>query len=116
VPADAPLFAFAGLWENWRDPAQGADAAWLRSCTIVTGEPNELLAPIHQRMPVILPEDAWAQWLGEAPATSGELRALLKPYPAERMRLYPVSTRVNSVKNDDIGLLEPLMAEGGVRV
>ena len=116
VPADAPLFAFAGLWENWRDPAAGADAPWLRSCTIVTGEPNELLAPIHQRMPVILPEDAWAQWLGEAPATSGELRALLKPYPAERMRLYPVSPRVNSVKNDDPTLPEPLMAEGGIAV
>lgn len=116
VPEGAPLFAFAGLWENWRDPAAGADAPWLRSCTIVTGEPNELLAPIHQRMPVILPEEAWAAWLGEAPATTGELRQLLRPYPAERMRLYPVSPRVNSVKNDDPTLPEPLMAEGGVRV
>jgi putative SOS response-associated peptidase YedK len=116
VPKDAPLFAFAGLWENWRAPGAEADAPWVRSCTIVTGEANELLAPIHQRMPVILPEDAWAQWLGEAPAGADELRRLLKPYPAERMRLYPVSTRVNSVKNDDAGLAEPLMAEGGVQV
>ena len=116
VPEGAPLFAFAGLWENWRDPAAGSDAPWLRSCTIVTGEPNELLAPIHQRMPVILPEEAWAPWLGEAPASAGELRQWLRPYPAERMRLYPVSPRVNSVKNDDIGLIEPLMAEGGVPV
>jgi putative SOS response-associated peptidase YedK len=116
VPTDGPIFAFAGLWENWRDPAAGADAPWLRSCTIVTGEPNALLAPIHQRMPVILPEQAWAQWLGEAPASAGELRQLLRPYPAERMRVYPVSPRVNSVKNDDPSLAEPVMAEGGVRV
>ncbi|HEX6842921.1 MAG TPA: SOS response-associated peptidase [Stellaceae bacterium] len=129
VPEGAPLFAFAGLWENWRAPStarlaaraqdeasQGDDAPWVRSCTIVTGEANELLAPIHQRMPVILPEEAWAAWLGEAPAPSAELGQLLKPYPAERMRLYPVSPRVNSVKNDDSGLPEPLMAEGGVQV
>jgi putative SOS response-associated peptidase YedK len=125
VPAgDEPLFAFAGLWENWRDPStraqdeasKGADAAWLRSCTIVTGEPNALLAPIHNRMPVILPRESWAQWLGEAPADAAALQALLQPFPAERMRLYPVSTRVNSVKNDDASLLEPLSAEAGLRV
>jgi putative SOS response-associated peptidase YedK len=116
VPKDAPLFAFAGLWENWRDPSQGSDAPWVRSCAIVTGAANELLAPIHQRMPVILPEDAWPQWLGEAPANADELGRLLKPYPAERLRLYPVSPRVNSVKNDDSSLPEPLMAAGGVQV
>ena len=124
VPEGAPLFAFAGLWENWRDPstraqdeaAQGEEAPWVRSCAIVTGAANALLEPIHQRMPVILPEEAWAPWLGEAPATPDELRQLLKPYPAERMRLYPVSTRVNSVKNDDASLAEPLLAVGGVGV
>ena len=116
LPKDAPLFAFAGLWENWRDPAAGPDAPWVRSCAIVTGEPNPLIAPIHSRMPVILPEDAWAEWLGEAPAAAGGLSRLLKPYPAERMRLYPVSPRVNSVKNDDSSLPEPLMAEGGIAV
>ena len=108
LPADAPLFAFAGLWENWRDPstrAQGADAPWVRSCTIVTAEPNALLAPIHSRMPVILPREAWAQWLGETPADAAALQALLTPYPAERMRVYPVAPRVNSVKNDDPSLL-----------
>ena len=112
VPTDAPLFAFAGLWENWRDPAQGENAAWVRSCTIVTGEPNALLAPIHGRMPVILPEAAWAPWLGETPATAAELQALLRPYPTERMRVYPVSPRVNNVRNDDPSLAEPVMAEG----
>jgi len=116
VPADEPLFAFAGLWENWRDSSAGADAPWLRSCTIVTAEPNALLAPIHERMPAILPREAWAQWLGEAQADAAALQALLTPYPAERMRLYPVAPRVNSVKNDDPSLIEPLLAEGGVRV
>src|SRR6202140_5142274 len=117
VPAgDEPLFAFAGVWENWRDPSKGADAAWLRSCTIVTGEPNALLAPIHNRMPVILPSESWAQWLGEAPADAAALQALLRPFPADRMRLYPVSTSVNSVKNDHASLLEQLSAEAGLRV
>jgi putative SOS response-associated peptidase YedK len=116
LPADEPLFAFAGLWENWRDAAAGADAPWIRSCSIVTGEPNALLAPIHNRMPVILPREAWPLWLGEAPADAAALAALLRPYPAERMRVYPVAPRVNSVKNDDPSLIEPLLAEGGVRV
>jgi putative SOS response-associated peptidase YedK len=63
VPTDGPLFAFAGLWENWRDRSAGDEAPWIRTCTIITGEPNALLAPIHDRMPVILPEEAWPQWL-----------------------------------------------------
>ena len=64
------------------------------------------MAPIHNRMPVILPREAWAKWLGEEPAERDELLSMLKPYPAERMRAYPISTRVNSVKNDDRELLE----------
>jgi putative SOS response-associated peptidase YedK len=65
VPEGDPIFAFAGLWENWRDRAGGPDAEWIRTCTIITGEPNELVAPIHNRMPVILRREAWPQWLGE---------------------------------------------------
>ena len=106
VPKDEPIFAFAGLWENWRDKAAGDSAEWIRTCTIITGEPNELVRPIHDRMPVILPREAWAKWLGEESAFADELRALLKPYPAERMRAYPISTRVNSVKNDEPSLLK----------
>ena len=64
------------------------------------------MAPIHNRMPVILPREAWARWLGEEPVSADELRALLKPYPAQRMRAYPIGTRVNSVKNDDETLLD----------
>jgi putative SOS response-associated peptidase YedK len=115
VPADEPLFAFAGLWENWRDKSQEG-AEWIRTAAIITGEPNELLAPIHNRMPVILPREAWAKWIGEEAARKEELQALLRPFPAEQMRAYPISTRVNTPKNDDAELLEPVMAEGGVQV
>jgi putative SOS response-associated peptidase YedK len=107
VPEGDPLFAFAGLWENWRDRAAGEGAEWFRTCSIITGRPNELVAPIHDRMPVILPREAWAKWLGEEPLRADELQALLKPLPAERMRAYPISTKVNSVKNDEPSLLEP---------
>jgi putative SOS response-associated peptidase YedK len=108
VPNDEPLFAFAGLWENWRDRAAGEDAEWVRTCAIVTGEPNELVAPIHDRMPVILPQEAWARWLGEEQAKPDELQELLAPFPAERMRAYPISSRVNSVKNDVPELIEAI--------
>ncbi|HZB93764.1 MAG TPA: SOS response-associated peptidase [Stellaceae bacterium] len=114
LPKDEPLFAFAGLWENWRDAAGGG--SWIRTCTIITCNANPLLMPIHERMPVILGEQDWACWLGEAPATPEQLLALLRPFPAERMRLYPVAPRVNSVKNDDPSLIDPVMAEGGIAV
>jgi putative SOS response-associated peptidase YedK len=105
VPEGEPLFAFAGLWENWRDRAGSEGAQWVRTCSIITGEPNELVAPIHNRMPVILPSEVWPQWLGEEPADKDALLSLLKPSPAERMRTYPVSTKVNSVKNDEPALI-----------
>ena len=116
LPTDDPLFAFAGLWENWRDKAAGEGAEWVRTCAIITGEPNELVAPIHNRMPVILPREAWGRWLGEDPASADDLMALLRPFPAERMKAYPISTRVNSVKNDDAGLLEPATVVGASAV
>ena len=108
VPEGDPLFAFAGLWENWRDRAavEGERAEWIRTCAIITGEPNELVAPIHNRMPVMLPRGAWSRWLGEESADKDELLALLKPFPAERMRAYPISTKVNSVKNEGPELLD----------
>ena len=93
---DRRPFAFAGLWDEWNGP----DGSQIRSCTIVTTEPNELMAPIHNRMPVILPPDAYAQWLDTAPQTRETLQPLIRPYPAEEMAAYPVSTLVNSPKND----------------
>jgi putative SOS response-associated peptidase YedK len=103
---DGRPFTFAGLWENWKDPESGE---WLRTCTIITGEPNELVEQIHPRMPVILPEQHHAAWLGET--DDGNLKALLVPYPADEMRMWEISPRVNSPKNDDPSLWEPVYAE-----
>jgi putative SOS response-associated peptidase YedK len=93
---DGSPFAFAGLWEHWQSP-EGSE---VRSATIITTEPNRLMASIHNRMPVILPPDAYAQWLDPAPRTAAELQALLVPYPAEAMTAYPISTLVNKPEND----------------
>src|ERR1700758_3387992 len=76
-------FAFAGLWEGWKDPAT---VDWLRTCTIITGDPNELVAQVHTRMPVILAEEYHEKWLGEI--EEGYLKELLKPYPADKMKMW----------------------------
>jgi putative SOS response-associated peptidase YedK len=104
VPQGGGIFAFAGLWERWRN---SADGSILRSFTIVTGLPNPLCRPIHDRMPVILPKTAWPLWLGEAEASPDELLALLRPYPEELMRAYAIGKAVGNVKNDEPGLLAP---------
>src|SRR6516225_9672999 len=80
---DGRPFSFAGLWEGWKDPESGE---WRRTCTIITGEPNELVAQIHPRMPVILPEKHHAAWLGKI--ENGNLKELLVPYPADQMRMW----------------------------
>jgi putative SOS response-associated peptidase YedK len=103
-PTRAPIFAFAGLWEAWTPP-DGGEA--LRTFTVVTGDPNELLSSIHDRMPVILPPAAWKTWLD--PETSADaLRELLSAHPAVPMRAYAVSTLVNSPSHDGPELIEPV--------
>jgi putative SOS response-associated peptidase YedK len=104
--ADRSIMALAGLWENWRSPAD----EWVRSFAIVTCPPNALCAELHNRMPVMLAPEAWPVWLGEEPADPRELKALLAPYPAEGMTCWPVSPRVGNVKNNDPSLIEPLAA------
>ena len=89
-------FAFAGLWEWW----QGGEGSEILSCTIITTTPNSLMASIHDRMPVILPAEAYAQWLDPAEQKPEQLDPLLVPYPAELMQAYPVSTLVNNPRND----------------
>jgi len=106
--ADRRLMALAGLWENWRSPA----GEWVRSFAIVTTAPNELCAELHDRMPVILPFEAWPEWLGEQPADTARLKTLLAPYPAAQMAAWPVSPRVGNVKNNDPSLIEPIAASG----
>ena len=81
----------------------------IHSFTIITGPPNELVAPIHNRMPVILPREAWRVWLGEERADLEELLDVLRPFSTELMRAYPVAPRVGSVRNNDPALLDPLV-------
>lgn len=106
--ADRRLMAMAGLWDMWRSPA----GETVRSFTIVTTAANPLLAPLHERMPVILDPDAWPIWLGEVAADSERLKMLLAPYPADRMVVWPVNKRVGNVKNKDAGLVEPVALAG----
>jgi putative SOS response-associated peptidase YedK len=94
-------FAFAGLWESWNDGGPE-----IRSCTILTTGPNDLLAEIHDRMPVILPAGSYDAWL-DPEAGRDELYGLLAPYPEDEMEAYPVSRFVNSPQNNDPRCIEP---------
>ena len=101
VAGGAP-FAFAGLWERWTDKATGER---IESCTIIVREANALIAPIHDRMPVILPPEHYESWLDPS---AGDGARLLTAYPAEAMEAFPVSARVGNVRNDDPALIEPV--------
>lgn len=105
LASDAP-FALAGLWDIWKTP----EGELLRTCTIITTEPNALIAPLHNRMPAILLPEQEADWLSHSHGDATFLRSLLQPFPAERMKAYSVSPRVNNVKNDDPTLIEPAIA------
>ena len=95
-------FAFAGLWEGWKDNG-GPE---IRSCAILTTRPNALAGEIHDRMPVILPAGSYDAWL-DPEAEKEELVALLAPYPEAEMEAYPVSRFVNSPSNNDPRCIEP---------
>jgi putative SOS response-associated peptidase YedK len=94
---EGELFAFAGLWERWKDPT----GPWIKTCSILTTIPNAVTAPVHDRMPVILDPDGYDLWLYPCMTNVGPVSELLKPFDARLMRCYPVSTRINSVVNDD---------------
>lgn len=99
-------FAFAGLYEIWKPPLGES----LVSCTIVTTEPNDLVRPLHDRMPVVLPKGAESLWLNPEAEDPSRLLDLLQPYPADEMAAYQVSSLVNSVKNDSPECIEPASA------
>jgi putative SOS response-associated peptidase YedK len=101
---DGGLFAFAGLWERWKD----ADGKALETCSILTTTPNAVTSSVHDRMPVILNPDNYDVWLDPGFADAAALSELLRPYDARLMRSYPVSARVNSVVNDDAGCAAPV--------
>lgn len=100
---DHSPFGFAGLWETWH----AADGSYVESCTILTTQPNELMTPIHNRMPVIIEPPDYDLWLnpGQSPNTALHL---LRSYPAEKMAAYPVSTLVNSPRNDTAQCIAPI--------
>lgn len=100
---DRKPFAFAGLWDSWNGP----DGSLIRSCTIITTAPNELVSIIHNRMPVILHPRDYEKWLDPSPQTPDQLKPLIKPFPAEEMSAYPVSSRVNKPENDTPELVVP---------
>ena len=101
------LFAFAGLWDSWRDPAGDI----VRSCTIITTEPNELLRPIHNRMPVILPKELESFWLDDEVQDPLALADILSPYSAEAMQAYAVSSLVNRPSNESPEVAIPVGQE-----
>ncbi|MFC7734502.1 SOS response-associated peptidase [Roseomonas sp. GCM10028921] len=100
--ASGEPMSFAGLWEGWKDP----EGNWLRTYSIITTEANPKQAPLHHRMPVILPREAWGAWLGEDPAELGALLDLLRPCPPEWLACWPVSKRANKVAENDAALIE----------
>jgi putative SOS response-associated peptidase YedK len=100
---DRKPFAFAGLWDSW----ESSDGSNIKTCTIITTEPNELMEPIHNRMPVILHPRDYAKWLDVSPQTPENLQPLIKSFPAGDMSAYPVSTLVNKPSNDSPELVVP---------
>lgn len=99
--ADNKPFAFAGLWDHWKD-AEGEE---VQSCTIITTEPNDLMASIHNRMPAILRPGAYEDWLNPQLRDTDVLSHWLTPYPTELMKARPVSRLVNNPRNDSAELL-----------
>lgn len=110
--ADREPMAFAGLYAVWKD-RDDPDAEWLRSCVIVTTDANDALAPIHDRMPVILDEGSWDEWLDPANHDTEALRRLLVPAPSGDFVFHPVSTRVNRPTNNDRSLLDEVALDAG---
>ncbi|MED4781021.1 SOS response-associated peptidase [Brevibacillus choshinensis] len=102
---DEQPFAFAGLFDTWLQP----DGQKVHTCTIITTSPNELVAPIHQRMPVILREEDESLWLDREYQDLERLQSLLIPYETEWMRAYPVTKAVGNVKNDDSECIREVM-------
>jgi putative SOS response-associated peptidase YedK len=107
------LFAFAGMWEGWKDP----NGTWVKSCTILTTTPNALTSTVHDRMPVILDPADYDLWLDPGMKDATAVSQLLKPFDANAMRCYPVSSRVNNVGNDDEECstkVEPIKTQPGL--
>jgi len=101
---EGELFAFAGLWDGWKD----LNGNWIRTCSILTTTPNSVTAAVHDRMPVILDQDSYDLWLDPGMTDANVVSELLEPFDAGLMRSFPVSTRINSVANDDAECSAPV--------
>jgi putative SOS response-associated peptidase YedK len=101
------LFAFAGLWDRWKDPS----GPWIKSCSILTTTPNAVTSSVHDRMPVILDRGDYDLWLDPGMTNVEAVSDLLTPYDAQLMRSYPVSSRVNHFVNDDAECSTPIEVE-----
>lgn len=106
---DRRPFGLAGLWEQWK----GGDQT-IESFTLLTTEPNDLVETVHDRMPAILPPEAYSEWLDPGLSDSERLLSLLGPFPADRMTAVPVGTRVNSPAFDDPACIEPAGQQGSL--
>jgi putative SOS response-associated peptidase YedK len=106
-PTSEPCFAFAGLFEAWRRAGSADDSAWLLTCCIVTTAPNALRAPIHDRMPLILPREHWGPWLGRDLQDPAALAPLMQGVPADAMQAWPVARTLNRGAAEGPGLIEP---------
>jgi putative SOS response-associated peptidase YedK len=102
---DGQPLAMAGLWSSWRAPTTSAT---IPTCTIVTTTANALVAPVHDRMPVILPTTDWDEWLDPANENVAALQSLLRPFPADQLTAYRVAALVNNVRNNGPELVQPL--------
>ncbi len=94
---DGELFAFAGIWDRWKDQS----GQWIKSCCVLTTTPNRVTSTVHDRMPVILDRDGYDLWLDPGMTNIEAVSQMLKPYDARLMRCFRVSARVNRVVNDD---------------
>jgi putative SOS response-associated peptidase YedK len=94
---EGQLFAFAGLWDRWKNP----DGTWIKTCSILTTTPNAVTSAVHDRMPVILDPDGYDLWLDPGMQNVAVVSELLEPSDSRLMRCYPISTRINHVANDD---------------
>ena len=105
------VYLFAGLWDVWRDPAGQTEIV---SCCLITTEPNQIVQPVHDRMPVLLQRKDYEVWLSPADQPVEKLKACLASYPAERMTGFPVTRLVNSPKNDKPECVNPESADTNV--
>ena len=108
---DGRALGLAGVWDRWRPPADAEGGEAIESCAILTTPANELVARLHDRMPLILHPDDYGRWLDPALQDPRALATLLRPFPAEEMMAVPVSPRVNNPRHDDPSLVQPLERE-----